>query len=159
VIGIGYTILRQSDDQGPKPKTFYLTTHRAGAAGEALRAKFREHRRLSLALSRLAAGFDRAIKEQQAADPAATAPERLSALEEAVGRLTAEVAEATDRVEACCQEIVALSLRPNYGAETEAVLNQLSTRDLFGMVASIEEGQQPRDFFPHPEQPEKPSAT
>jgi hypothetical protein len=153
MIGIPYRISRQAEDGTLADKTVYLATPRSGERGNALRRAIRDQRRLSFELAEAAGRLER---QQRRVEKAMDSAADLSSEDAALTACTKTVALLLEAVEDATELAVKLSLEQNYGADKAAeVLDQLATQDLNGMLLAIEQGQQPKDFFPSPVAPQK----
>ena len=162
MIGIPFTV-RREDEGGVVDRTIYLRSRRRGPEVEKMRAAIRAYNRAIFGqgkqASRAGMLMTRALAGEMAEgedlDKRLADLERIDREQEAAMTEAQELAQkALDRAE----EIAELALRENYGEQTAQILNELTDRELHAIVGTVEMGAMPKDFFPSPATPPKPSS-
>lgn len=145
--GIPYRLLRHEGDESasePVEKIIYLATARYGAGGLAMKRARRDFGTHEFACARAAQRYRAA--EQMCATLTAGTPEYSAAVETRDRHLD-EIRTEGDLANEAAERLVLCSLRENYQADAERVLDQLTDRDIRGCCALIEMGALPADFF------------
>lgn len=156
MIGIPFTIRRAGPDNPVVDEVVYLRTRRSGEAGASMRRAMVDYREATMAQMRQAA------RTARLADAAGTISD-VAALERVERDVAAAMEESNAqgaRALAAAETIALLSLYENYDPqEADRIMDQLTERELHAIVATLELGQMPKDFFgPAATQP-KPSGT
>lgn len=153
MFGLPFRLLMHGDS-GPADKVVYLRTQRSGDDGRKLREAKGVYRKAMFALAR--AGQRLTTLQRQLAELPAG---ELAAVQEAADFVLAEIQGLEQAALEAGEKIVRLALRPNYGDKLDEILDQLTDRDIRGMVGLIETGELPADFFESSARPPKPTTT
>lgn len=152
MIGIPFTVRRFSA-RGVEEITLYLQTRR-GAMRKALRAYHDAMMAQSTAAARVAGLMARAMQAEQSG--VALDLEKLLAQQES------EMAESSRHAEmamAAAEEVARESLSGNYpDVEVDAIMDRLTDKELRAIVATVELGAMPADFFTSSGTPPSPSS-
>lgn len=155
MLGLPFRLLRHTET-GPVEKVIYLATRRHGDAGDAFRKAKREYYRAEFACARAAKRFEAAERSVQDAAPIAADYEALVSRRD---ELLQEISTAGEAANEAAEKLVRLSLKENYGPETDGILDQLTDTDLRAMVTLIDTGSLPKDFFGSGALPPSPTTT
>ena len=161
MLGIPFTI-RRFPERGVEDVDIYLRTRRRGPAGEKMRREIRAYHQAQFdrmkAASRAGMLVNRATSLTEIDDAL-----RVEALEKIEADQIAQMDLARLRAEDTLEHaeaIAACALADNYPREqAEEIVDGLTDQDLHGIVATIEMGAMPKDFFPLPATPPSPSST
>jgi len=155
-IGLRYTIQQQSDT-GTVTKEVFLPTWPNPAQREAFAKAKRAFRDATFGMQKAAQRYAAAKRKVSALDPATDA---YDAAVDAQDVALEQLQHTEDAAYEKAESIVRMSLARNYSkAEVDGVLDAVSQRDLLGMVALINTGELPADFFQPSEPPPSPTVT
>jgi hypothetical protein len=165
MIGIPFEI-RRSSDRGAESETIYLRSRRRGPEGEKMRAAIALYRRSQMDQVRLATKvgsltqrFLSAMGEAPVGLDLASSRPDSAALETSQREALEAAGCMAERAICAAEEIARLALIENHGADTERIVDGLTDRELHAIVATIEQGAMPKDFFPLPGTQPSASAT
>ena len=151
MIGIPFEIRRFSE-RGAEMETVFLRSRRRGPEGVKMRQAISSYRRAQLDQARLASKVglltQRFLSALGADEPAAASPAAGAALE---AEQTAGLSAAADASEEALRQaelIAQFALQENHGDDTDRIVGMLTDRELHAIVATVEQGGMPKDFFP-----------
>jgi hypothetical protein len=150
--GIPVRIMREGE-----PETVYLSCARTGEIGkrlQELKAACRKLARDEFDLAkRVALAMAKADELQKKDAPIVEFENLLNEQRQ----LTENLANAGEQRLAACEDLWIEALRPNHGADAEAIADCLADVQILKAVAILEQGECPADFFPNPAPPKSAS--
>lgn len=138
--GVRVRIYRDDNEE-----TIYLSTRRSGEEGASLQALRRALRDKELKLSTMASRVQLLAAKAEKFEGADL--QVLDAIVADQENALQQIAALSDEIKLTTVKVVRASLKPNYGEETEKIIDAMSDRQLRSCVTAIETGEEPKDFF------------